>query len=44
MNDIQTSLSQLQISLLIQELIDIKTFLNPIEEVVEDTPQYDIKS
>ena len=43
MNDIQASLSQLQISLPIQELMDIKTFLNPTEEVVEDTP-HDIES
>ena len=43
MNDIQASFSQLQISLPIQELMDIKTFLNPIEEAVEDTP-FDIES
>ena len=38
MNDIQTSFSQLQVSMPVQELMDIKTFLNPIEETVQDTP------
>ena len=43
MNDIQTSFSQLQVSMPVQELMDIKTFLNPIEETVQDTPD-DIKN
>ena len=43
MNDIQTSFSQLQISMPVQELMDIKAFLNPKEEAVQDTPD-DIES
>ena len=43
MNDIQALFSQLQISMPVQELMDIKTFLNPKEEAVQDTPD-DIES
>ena len=43
MNDIQALFSQLQISMLVQELMDIKAFLNPKEEAVQDTPD-DIES
>ena len=43
MNDIQASFSQLQISMPVQELMDIKAFLNPKEEAVQDTPD-DIES
>ena len=43
MNDIQALFSQLQISMLVQELMDIKAFLNPKEEAIQDTPD-DIES
>ena len=35
--DIQASFSQLQVSMPTNELMDIQTFLNPIEEIVQDT-------
>ena len=37
--DIQTSFSQLRVSMPTNELMDIRTFLNPIEEIVQDTPE-----
>ena len=37
MNDIQASFSQLQISTPIQDLMDIRAFLNPKEESVQDS-------
>ena len=43
MNDIQALFSQLQISMLVQELMDIKAFLNPKEEAIQNTPD-DIES
>lgn len=36
MNDIQASFSQLQMSMPIHDLMDIRTFLNPVE-AVQDT-------
>ena len=39
MEDIQASFSQLQISIPTSDLMDIRTFLNPVEEVVQDTPE-----
>lgn len=39
MEDIQASFSQLQISIPTSDLMDIRTFLNPVEEVVQDSPE-----
>ena len=38
MNEIQQAFSLLQLSTPIQDLMDIKTFLNPAGEVVQDNP------
>ena len=38
MGDIQSVFSQLQISTPIQDLMDIKSFLNPADEIVQDSP------
>lgn len=38
MDDIQNVFSQLQVSSSIQDLMDIKSFLNPMDETIQDNP------
>ena len=39
MDEIQNSFSLLKISTPIQDVMDINTFLNPVEEIIQDTPE-----
>lgn len=38
LDDIEKAFSLLKVSIPIQDLMDINTFLNPVEEAIQDTP------